>query len=467
MRVLGRLAQLVEHLVYTERVSGSSPLPPTSFDQTKPSGGWFCVETPERSDGVPIDGTAHIIDNMRVKGHREIAIAGCGIAGLAAALLLARCGHAVTLYEKFAAPRPMGSGLLIQPTGMAVLHALGLAEQVAMAGAPVAALLGRNSEGEAVLEAAYADLPQPGVFGLGIHRADLFGALFAATKAQGIALETSREVRGCDADGRLQFADGSNSRPHDLVVDALGVSSPLVASPPRWLDFGALWATVEWPGAPFDLALLEQRYERASRMAGLLPLGSGRAAFFWSLRGDEHAAWTERCIGKWHADICQLWPECAALLPQLAEPASLTFARYAHRTAPVPSQPHLVHIGDAWHSASPQLGQGANMALLDAFALAKSLQEDRPIPETLARFRSTRAGHVRLYQWLTWAFTPPFQSSAAWPAVLRDLLLAPASRIPPGPRVKALLVAGMAGSPLTRLGLRMPDYAMLGNASRA
>ena len=25
----GRLAQLVEHLVYTERVSGSSPLPPT------------------------------------------------------------------------------------------------------------------------------------------------------------------------------------------------------------------------------------------------------------------------------------------------------------------------------------------------------------------------------------------------------------------------------------------------------
>ena len=27
---LGRLAQLVEHLVYTERVIGSSPLPPTS-----------------------------------------------------------------------------------------------------------------------------------------------------------------------------------------------------------------------------------------------------------------------------------------------------------------------------------------------------------------------------------------------------------------------------------------------------
>ena len=29
----GRLAQLVEHLVYTERVSGSSPLPPTIFPE--------------------------------------------------------------------------------------------------------------------------------------------------------------------------------------------------------------------------------------------------------------------------------------------------------------------------------------------------------------------------------------------------------------------------------------------------
>ena len=28
-RLRGRLAQLVEHLVYTERVIGSSPLPPT------------------------------------------------------------------------------------------------------------------------------------------------------------------------------------------------------------------------------------------------------------------------------------------------------------------------------------------------------------------------------------------------------------------------------------------------------
>ena len=48
----------------------------------------------------------------------DIAIAGCGLAGLATALLLHRDGHRVTLFERFDAPRPVGSGLMIQPTAL-------------------------------------------------------------------------------------------------------------------------------------------------------------------------------------------------------------------------------------------------------------------------------------------------------------------------------------------------------------
>ncbi len=60
----------------------------------------------------------------------RIAIAGCGIGGLATALLCQRAGHDVTLYERFAVPRPVGSGLILQPTGLAVLRALGLDGQI-------------------------------------------------------------------------------------------------------------------------------------------------------------------------------------------------------------------------------------------------------------------------------------------------------------------------------------------------
>lgn len=48
----------------------------------------------------------------------DIAIAGCGPCGLAAALLLHRAGHHVTLFERFDTPRPIGSGLMLQPTGL-------------------------------------------------------------------------------------------------------------------------------------------------------------------------------------------------------------------------------------------------------------------------------------------------------------------------------------------------------------
>ena len=126
-----------------------------------------------------------------------------------------------------------------------------------------------------------------------------------------------------------------------------------------------------------------------------------------------------------------------------------------------------MHIGDSWHSASPQLGQGANMALLDAWALALALAGEGPLQHRLEQAVALRRRHVALYQYLTALFTPLYQSSSAWPAVVRDLLLAPASRIAPGPAIKARLVAGLAGAPLAPLGLDLPDYAAFSRATPA
>ncbi|WP_435053611.1 FAD-dependent oxidoreductase [Mesorhizobium australicum] len=43
----------------------------------------------------------------------DIAIAGAGPAGLAAALYVKRAGHRVTIFERFEEPRPVGSGLIL------------------------------------------------------------------------------------------------------------------------------------------------------------------------------------------------------------------------------------------------------------------------------------------------------------------------------------------------------------------
>lgn len=391
-----------------------------------------------------------------------IAIAGCGPAGLAAALLLARGGHSVVLYDRFPAPQPVGSGLMLQPSGMAVLARLGLAGAIQARGAQIERLLGLCADGRTVLDARYDELPGPPAQGLGIHRASLFEVLLDAVTAAGVPLVEDHQVTGSSVRGNgrwLQFADKSEAGPFDLVIDGLGLHSPLAPPCGRSLPFGALWTTLPWPqDGPFRRDRLEQRYRAAREMVGVLPTGTRpghgeELSLFWSLPADGYEGWRARGLAQWRAEVTALWPDCAQLVAQVSDPDQVTMARYAHRELPAPAQDRLIHIGDAWHTASPQLGQGANMALLDAWAVAEAARltrDPRAIPALAVQLR---AWHVTLYQWATAFFTPLYQSNAAFPAWLRDTLLAPASRHWPGKQIQALLMSGLAGNPLPRLGL--------------
>ncbi|WP_380871985.1 glutamate synthase [Sphingomonas sp. DBB INV C78] len=400
-------------------------------------------------------------------GPLDIAIAGCGPGGLAVALLLKRDGHRVTLFERFEVPRPIGSGLMIQPTGLAVLEQLGLDDVVLQSGARIDRLIGQaGAAGPVVLDVNYAALGRPTAFGIGIHRASLFALLHDAVTAAGVPIVTGRTVAGSDADGAkryLRFADGDIAGPFDLVVDALGTRTPLAPPTGHALTYGALWASLDWPdGSRFDMAALEQRYRRASTMVGVLPIGTPpnaprpQAAFFWSLRADQLEAWRAGGLDAWKAEVLALWPACAPLLDQIIDPDQLTFAHYAHRTLRQAAEPALIHIGDAWHSASPQLGQGANMALLDAWALAKGLRESASVAEGLDHAVARRRRHIHLYQWLTAVFTPVYQSDSLVLPFIRDRLVGPLSKLWPATWIQAAMVSGLIGNPLRPLGLAMP-----------
>lgn len=259
---------------------------------------------------------------------RSIAIAGFGVCGLAATLLLARAGERVALFERFDAPRPLGSGLMIQPTGLAVLAQLGLADRVYREGAQIERLLGK-AEGRVALDVSYAAMAQGGRFAIGIHRASLFAALHDAVATLGIEVRTGHTVIGSRVEGRsrvLLFEDGGTSEGFDLVVDALGTRSALAPPTGYELTYGALWASLDWPdGCGLDARTLSQRYHRSSKMVGVLPLGTGggtvkRAAFFWSLKRSDLAAWNEAGLDLWKQEVLTLWPECAPFLDQIVDP---------------------------------------------------------------------------------------------------------------------------------------------------
>jgi 2-polyprenyl-6-methoxyphenol hydroxylase-like FAD-dependent oxidoreductase len=92
-----------------------------------------------------------------------------------------------------------------------------------------------------------------------------------------------------------------------------------------------------------------------------------------------------------------------------------------HFTAQRPFRGPFALIGDAAHATSPQLGQGANNALLDALALADALDATGDVAQALASYAHIRRRHVRFYQLASAAMTPFFQSDSRVLADLRDL----------------------------------------------
>jgi 2-polyprenyl-6-methoxyphenol hydroxylase-like FAD-dependent oxidoreductase len=258
------------------------------------------------------------------------------------------------------------------------------------------------------------------------------------------------------SDGRLHFADGSESPRFDIVIDALGARSVLSPGQPKPLAYGALWANLDWVDG-FNAEALEQRYLEARKMAGVMPVGRlpgadrRQAAFFWSLKHSDRCGWEKTPLDRWKDDVLALWPATAPLLNQIANHSDLAFASYAHRTLASPLSRHVVHVGDSWHCTSPQLGQGANMALLDALALARALEWQSDLSTALGEYARLRLWHIRLYQAASWLFTPAYQSDSRAFAWFRDQIMAPVSRIPPAPRILAALVAGQICAPLTAL----------------
>jgi 2-polyprenyl-6-methoxyphenol hydroxylase-like FAD-dependent oxidoreductase len=151
-----------------------------------------------------------------------------------------------------------------------------------------------------------------------------------------------------------------------------------------------------------------------------------------------------------------LWPDIAPLAAQLTDPGQLVFARYRHHTMGRPAGLRVVHVGDAAHATSPQLGQGANMALLDARALALAIERNADLDEAFRTYMALRRHHVRLYQTLSWLFTPVYQSHSRVVPLLRDRLFAPVSRLPGIAPLMAALVAGTLIDPRQRLALTPP-----------
>ncbi|MBG9387112.1 FAD-dependent oxidoreductase [Caenimonas aquaedulcis] len=367
-----------------------------------------------------------------MQGHNEylkVAIAGAGFAGLATAVLLARQGHDVTVFDKFTEPQSVGAGVLLQPSGLAALRVLGIEGEVLAAGARIERLHGVTRFGWPVVDIRYQHW-QPGSFGLGLHRGVLFDALWKAARLHGATIVAGQEVKDLAA---LQAK-------HDLVVVSDGCRSSLrcqtgLASTDRVYPWGAVWAVLEDPSGE-HATTLRQWYRGAKEMLGIMPTGKAPGSdvpvvsLFWSVPARDHEAFLAAGLEAFKGKVRALHPGCDALLAQLDSMERLTWARYHDVVMPAYHTDRCVVIGDAAHATSPQLGQGTNLALLDAVALAECIAQSAALPAALERYTELRKQHLHFYGEASRRLTPLFQSEQALLPWLRDVFMNMSTKLP-------------------------------------
>ena len=395
----------------------------------------------------------------------NIAIVGYGTAGQAAALFLSRKGHNLEIFERAPSLGPVGAGLLLQPTGQSVLAELGLLDAALACAAPVQQLFGSTRSGRVVMDMQYAKL-DAACFGLGIQRGALFNLLRDAYPDHA-KVRTGVTVTQIDAQkATLRDADGGAHGPYDLLLLADGAASRLRPQPRVKRDapypWGAFWCLCADPDQAFDGRLIQQ-YDGASRFAGILPVGrlpgepesARQCSFFWSLRTAEFERVRAAGFETWQRAAAEYWPQSAPLLQRIEGFERLASASYRDVVLDKFVEGRCVVLGDAAHAMSPQLGQGANMALMDAFELSQILEREANLEKALGAYDGSRRKHVCIYQLISRWLTPLFQSDSRVAARLRDALFMPLGRAPiaRGEMLKVLagVKRGFFGSlPLTR-----------------
>lgn len=375
----------------------------------------------------------------------RVGVCGFGVAGGAAAILLARAGHEVTVIERAPQVGPVGVGFLLQPSGQEVLRAMGLLEAVVARSSRIEQLEAFTETGHRLTRLRY-DAVLPGACAYGVRRGVLFEQLHAAALQAGVRVVLAAEVRAAEDETSgvaVDDAAGRRHGPFDLLIGADGARSWLRSwlnpgARKREYSHGALWGSgaSAWPEGS-----LHQVARGAKRLLGMMPIGDGCCGFFWGLRRDELEPLKARGFAAFCEEVVALCPRAAGVLEQIGSFERLNFASYQSSFPACVHARRVVLIGDAAHAMSPHLGQGANLALLDAECLARHLASQPPA-QALPAYAAERRAQSRYLTLLSRWLSPFFQSDSRVLGWGRDLALPMMCAVPWTRRQMELSVAG-------------------------
>jgi 2-polyprenyl-6-methoxyphenol hydroxylase-like FAD-dependent oxidoreductase len=383
-----------------------------------------------------------------IKSGLSLAIVGAGPGGLTSAIAAARGGLQPTVFERAEALTAVGGGIVLHSNGLRVLERLGLLESFAPMMFPCRRLVLQLGDRRELVN-DYSALPVPQNYFAVVLRHQLQTFLLAAAERVAIVRFgrhcTTVEEHANHVQLRFEAGDAVECA---VALGADGAHSKVRESLP-------IAVTTQSTGDAYlrgvsecksDAAEVREIWGVDGRRFGIAPLAQGRTYFYCSApRGQWQEVRSTR-LEAWINSWRPFGPQVRDVLHHVTnwqdvnydEPEQVRVSRwYSGRT---------LLIGDAAHAMTPNYGQGANAAMVDAVVvtalLARSAENRDSLTDVGAQYESIRRRFVDRTQAGAWRLGLVAQWKSPAMQFLRDSAFSVLSRFHFLSRRDLLLAAG-------------------------
>ncbi|MEM7230268.1 MAG: NAD(P)/FAD-dependent oxidoreductase [Planctomycetota bacterium] len=334
---------------------------------------------------------------MAERTKESICIIGAGLAGALLAVLLARRGYRVDVFERRPDPRAKGFiggrsiNLALSTRGITAIRRAGIADDILRQVIPMRGRMMHDRAGELVFQ-PYSKSPDDVINS--VSRSDLnLKLLNAAGELDNVTLHFGMRCEDIDVDaGRATFRDADDAlitQDADLLIGADGAFSAVRSALQRtdrfnysqtYLDHGYKELTIP-PTADGDFAIDPNAlhiWPRGGSMMIALPNEdrSFTCTLFWPFQGD-HGFDAIRSRDDVKPFFEKYYGDAVPIMPTLVDDyeTNPVSSLVTVRCAPWHRGDQVLILGDAAHAIVPFYGQGMNAAFEDCAALDALIEQ--------------------------------------------------------------------------------------------
>ena len=347
----------------------------------------------------------------------RVLIVGAGIAGLALSIALRRRGCSARVIERNAQWSDVGTGMYLPGNALRALRVLQVDADVRAQGAPIETQRFCDHRGRLLNEIDVASVWRSAGGCVAVHRAELHGALRKVTDASRVRMgATLSSISQTSSAVTVQLSDGTLGQ-YDLLVGADGIGSTV-----RRLAFDdaglralkqSSWRFVI--PCPPQITTWSVLMHRVSACL-MMPIGRGRAYCYVDSMREQASIKSKDCLQQ---VLSQFAGPALSVREALTDDVAIHAAQIEEVALDHWSRGRVVLAGDAAHAMSPNMAQGAAMAIEDALVLVDCLSSSHDIASAIAAYEARRIPRVHRVL----AMTHRRDRIRQLPSVLRNVVL--------------------------------------------